>query len=323
MKKTNILKIALTLVMAFMLTGAFAQVAGGDYSEYDSDVLTPTNVDFVTVGATMGYYALPDPIYHPLYDFGNGWTLDAGGSWTWTVPANPGTAPNLTYPTPANYVEIEYLVVGDYTINVAESFAGGCTDLSPTVMETTVLPVPTAELTGAAADASWDEITANYEYQRCSALPGGEDLTATFTETGVLAANAHYAYGIQLTRTAYNALGVPVDGPTVSPLINYLTTAKADGATDDGGSMDTNSGALSFYNDGIDDFRTVYVFTLIKATDAPGAAADGIISQISQKSNYLDAAVATHAFVAGNVTYNLNLPPVTGPIYYISNTFYN
>jgi hypothetical protein len=312
----------MTLVIALVVTGAFAQVADGDYSEYDANTTAPTNVDFVTVGSTMGYYAEPDPVYHPLYDAGNGWTLDAGGSWTWTIPTNPGVATMAT-PGAANYVEITWVGTGNHVVNVAESFTGGCTDLTPTVMNTTVLPVPTAALTGAAVDANWDEITASQEYQRCSALPAGENLTATFTETGVLAANAHYAYGIQLTRTAYDALGAVVDGPTVSTLIDYPTTAKADGATNDGGSMNTNSGALSYYNDGTDDYRTVYVFTLIKASDAPGAAADGVISQISEKSDYLAAAVNTYAFSGSDVTYNINLPPVTGPVYYIANDFYN
>lgn len=323
MKKTNILKVLMTLVLAFVITGAFAQVADGDYSEYDANTTAPTNVDYVTVGAVMGYYAEPDPIYHPLYDAGNGWTLDVGGSWAWTIPTNPGAA-TLAYPGDANYVEITWVGTGNHVVNVAESFAGGCTDASATVMNTTVLPAPTAALTGAALDAGWDEITASQEYQRCSGLAGpGENLTASFTETGVLAANAHYAYGIQLTRTAYDALGAVVDGPTVSTLIDYPTTAKADGAAADGGSVNTATGALTYYNDGTDDYRTVYVYTLIKASDAPGAAADGVISQISQKSDYIGGTVTTYAFSGSDVTYNLNLPPVTGPVYYIANDFYN
>jgi len=68
--------------------------------------------------------------------------------------------------------------------------------------------------------------------------------------------------------------------------------------------------------------RTRYTYTLVKATDAPGPAADGVISAISQKSDYVGGTVLTHAFGAKS-TYVaiINPTPVTGPIYHISNTF--
>ncbi len=73
--KTNYKSIILSLGLAVMglmfFNGANAQVADGDYSLYDASTAAPTNIDYVTLktgGTTMGYYALPDPIYHPDYN---------------------------------------------------------------------------------------------------------------------------------------------------------------------------------------------------------------------------------------------------------------
>lgn len=317
----------MTLVMAFVITGAFAQVAGTDYSEYDGSAAAPADVDYVTVGSTMGYYAEPDPIYHPDYNAGGSWTLDGDGSWTWTIPTNPGSA-TLAYPGDANYVQITWVGLGDHVVNVAESYSGGCTDATPQVMNTTVLPEPTAAISGAADDASWTTVTANYEYQRCSSLGAGEDLTVTFTETGVPAALAQYAYAIQMVVTGYDADGGIVEGPTTTTPINYPTSGKANGGSADGGSLTESSPSLDFvqhdFGAGLENVRTKYEFSLVGASDAP---ADGLISQISHKSDYITidggGSESTYAFDAVNptVTYWINLPPVTGPIYHIPNNF--
>ncbi len=44
--------------------------------------------------------------------------------------------------------------------------------------------------------------------------------------------------------------------------------------------------------------RTRYTYTLVKASDAPGAALDGVISAISQKSDFIVATVNTYPFFA-------------------------
>ena len=326
MKKTNILKIAMTLVMAFMITGAFAQVADADYSEYDANTAVPTNVDYVTAGATMGYYALPDPIYHPAY-VTPAWTLDAAGVWAFTTPGATVDYPVATYP--ANYAEITFGGAGDYITSIVESYtAAGC-DGSTTVMNTTVLPIPTATLTGAIGEAGWGTTAVN-TYQRCG-VAAGENLTATFAELGVLAANAHYAYGIQQVVTGYNAAGGVVVGPTTTTLVNYNSTLKAVGGAD-GGTMLTATTGLPLVQFAAADVQTKYEYTLITAADltAAGVGGTGIASQISQKSDYLAITLAgnlsgttVYAFTGNTITYTLNLPPVTGPIYYIPNNFYN
>ena len=57
MKKSTLLKMALTLVGAFMFTGARAQNPPSPYARYDSNVTAPDTIDYVTFktgGTTMG-----------------------------------------------------------------------------------------------------------------------------------------------------------------------------------------------------------------------------------------------------------------------------
>jgi len=79
MKKSNFLKIVMTLVMAFMIQGAFAQIA--NYASYeDASAGTPADVSYMTEGTTMPFFAVPDATYHP------GWAgedITADG-FTWT-----------------------------------------------------------------------------------------------------------------------------------------------------------------------------------------------------------------------------------------------
>jgi hypothetical protein len=324
MKKTNFLKILMTLVMAFVITGAFAQpFEDANYTETNGTDM------YQTVGKSFGLYVIPDPAYSPLYT-GAG-TIGAGVQWTWTFPAGLGAAEDasataITTGTAqgSNYIEFTNPATtgGPYTVGAVESNTGAACVGPAQNQDVYIIAAPTAALTAAPADGDWQEITANFEYQRCTEMPAGDDITVTFTETGVPAAMANYAYGVQLVRTAYDTDGVTVvDGPTTSTVINYDTDAKVAGGAVDGGSVTEACGALTYYNDGTDDYRTKYEFTLIKASDAPGAALDGVISQISHKSDYIDGTVTTYAFAGNTVTYWINLPPVTGPIYHIPNNY--
>jgi len=331
MKKTNIFKIVMTLVMAFIVTGAFAQVAGGDYSEYDSDTETPTAIDYVTVGTDHGYYAMPDNVYHPNYDAGNGWALTAGFVWNWTVDAEPNAGDaSITYPVggmPANYVEINYGELGNYTINVAEqaplSF-GGCADATPTVMNVTAIAAPTAGIVGADANNTWTEVTAGYEYYICGDA-AAENLTITITETGVPAALASYAYSVEQRIVNIDASDNDIGGTeTITPdFVDHTITGKYATATADGGSETVSTGAMPV----VGGERTKYEYTIKTATDYTGAGGEGIISAISHKSDYLTVAgggeITTYPFTgtAVTVTYIVNPAPTTGPVYHIPNDF--
>lgn len=317
MKKTKLLKIALTLVMAFVVGGAFAQVANSDYGEYDANKTAPTNVDYVTLKSsgttTMGYYAEPDPIYHTGY-VTPAWALTAGFTWTWTIPTNPGTAASVSGGgTPANYVEISYTATGDYVVNVTENSPaafGGCSG-DATVMNVTVLAAPTAVLAGATSANTWTAAPLNV----CGdAL--AEDLTVTITETGVPAAFASYAYSIEKSVININASGGDIGVATTSTLIDHAIASKYATGTANGGTETVSTGAMPI----VGGERTKYTFTLKGASDA---ASDGIVSAISHKSDYIAGAIEVYAFGGTTtVTYIVNPKPTTGPIYYIPNNTY-
>ncbi len=64
---------------------------------------------------------------------------------------------------------------------------------------------------------------------------------------------------------------------------------------------------------------------LVKATDAPAAAAsNGVISAISQKSDFLRVPLVLNTILLPTQTVSVvivNPAPATGPIYYIPNNF--
>ena len=74
----------------------------------------------------------------------------------------------------------------------------------------------------------------------------------------------------------------------------------------------------------------MYEFTIMKPSDAAGAAGEGIVSAISHKSDWLTldggGDVTTYAFAVPAeviVQYVVNPTPITGPIYTIPNAHFN
>src|SRR5512133_676186 len=132
MRKMNFLKAVLGVAFAMLLSvGVQAQVPNADYEQYDADRTNPTNVDYVTLrtgdSTVMGYFALPDPVYHPNYNAAGTWALTANFVWNWTV--TPAMA--VAKPGAANYAQITFTALGDYDITVAEQAApamGSCAD---------------------------------------------------------------------------------------------------------------------------------------------------------------------------------------------------
>ena len=319
MKKTNIFKIAMTLVMAFMITGAFAQpFEDANYSEDNATDM------YQTVGKSFGLYVIPDANYSPLYA-GAG-TIGAGVQWTWTFAGLGASGAIVSgIAQGSNYVEFSNPAsTGPYSVVVAESnTAGACAGGNITQVVNIIETPAGAALTATHTDADWLELVADLEYQRCTEMLAGEDITVTFDEVGVPAAMANYAYGVEMVQTAYDTDGTTVINTSVAAtVINYDTDGKVAGGAIDGGSVTELCGvALEYYDNAGTDCRTKYEFTLIEASNGPGAAFEGIISQISHKSDYIDAAVTTYAFLGNTVTYWINLPPVTGPIYHIPNNY--
>ncbi len=307
----TVLAVALLLLPA---SGLFAQVPNANYTQYLVSDPAPANVDYVTIkagGTVMGYYALPDPVYHPNYNAGDGWALTAGFTWAWTNPTNPGSAATFNKPGAANYVEITYPVVGDYVINVAETAPpafGGCADATPTVLDVTVIAAPTAVITTAdPAQACGDQLAMA--------------VAMTFTEA-VPASLASYAFSVSEVVENIDATGTPTATvSTNNTFVDYPTGGKLKAPALTGAGpfgFSFNTSALTIQHG----LRTRYTYTLHKASNAPVADADGVISAISEKSDYVSGTVNTYAFGAKTTLVAIvNPAPNTGPIYHIPNTY--
>jgi hypothetical protein len=315
MRKIDFLKTVLGVATAMLMNvGAFGQVAGTDYTEFGAAGET---TEYVTTGHAIGYYAEPDPIYHPAY-VTPGWTLTAGFTWNWTIPTNPGAGAAITASgTPANYVEITYSATGSYVINVTEQSSaafGSCADATPSVINVEVIGAPSANITTA-------DPTAFCGNQAATAV------ALSFTEA-VPSTLAGYAFAIHQQIENIDAGGGVIGGALQNAdTLDFPTTGKLEtaGGLVGGASPYTwsfNTRALVVRNGQ----RTRYTYTLVKASDAAAAAANGVISAISEKSDYLSIAAGgdatTYAFGAKpSYAVIINPAPSTGPIYYVPNTF--
>ena len=315
MKKVNLVRTFLSVAVAMLVTnGTFAQVndPSGDYVVYDNAAAAPNDVEYVTVGATMGYFAQPDPIYHPNYNAGGGWALTAGFVWNWTAPTDPGTAPTFNKPGDANYVEITYPVAGNYEIDVAEQSPaayGGCADATPTVMNVTAIAAPTAQFGTA-------DIT--------SGLCGDQAAESIELDITESAPDALAAYAFTITETVENIDNLGAVTGTVTATHNvedFGLAAKANtgtsgfAGTSPNFTYTFNSAALTVQNSE----RTKYTYTLASTSGVTGT---GIVSAISQKSDYLAGAVNAQAFGAKTtVVFIVNPAPATGPIYHVPNNY--
>ncbi len=332
------MRMALLVTAMFMLSGAYAQVVNPDYALYDNNKTSPTNIDYVTLntgGTTMGYYALPDPLYHPNYNAVGGWALTGGFTWNWTVPTNPGSGASVTYPVsskPANYVEITYTDTGKYVVNVQEvaspSF-GGCAG-STTVMNVTVINPPTATMS--INPLGWQEITANVAYQICGDQ-GAKTITVAFNEAVPNTLGA-YSFAIARKVEEIDGAGTVLATPTPWTILEDYTSASklktgnlglaglnpAFSSVTPAFTLTFDSHALNISNNR----RTKYTYKLVRtgtlAANVDGASND-FRSAISEKSDYLATSPTYYAFTNNEVYFIVNPTPVTGPVYYIPNTY--
>lgn len=323
MKKSTFLKIALTLASALFVSGAMAQGDATDYSLISADA-TP-NATYVTQGMSVPVYVEPDGVYNPGWVFPST-GLTAGFTWVFTSAEIP-TNITISQPGTLNYAEFTGVNVGGpYAVNVYEQAPaafGGCHDAGID-FNVFVTGKPTAAISGSAV-AAWTVDAAGHQFHVCGDQ-AAENLTVAITETGAPAANAAYAYSIQKRSVNIDAADVETGAVTTDNLfVNHTTASKYQSAADEV----IPTGGLVVLNGK----RTKYTFTLLKATDLVGAEPEGIVSAISQKSDYVAANVAGGATAAaGNITtypftgtvtveYIVNPTPVTGPVYHIANAF--
>ncbi|MBU8892407.1 MAG: hypothetical protein KOO66_06485 [Bacteroidales bacterium] len=305
MKKMNILKIAFTLVLAFVFYGASAQIlAVGEAVDYE-DATTVAVTSYMTEGTTMPFWALPDANYHPAYDPETDDISADGFTWAWT-------AVGLTIGSDDddNYVTLAAPSPGattDYTVTVAETAPvawGGCADVTPVslTVRTVVAPtinVATADIINYCGDQAAESIVLNI----------AEDVPTAI---------AAYAFLVEETIEEIDATDAVVATPTPThTFVEYTTAVKLiDTDADWGGAQPAytytfNSTALTVSSGN----RTRYTYTLLND------ATHGIVSGISHKSDYLAGAITYNA--AGDtdatVIFIVNPTPVTGPIYHILN----
>jgi len=315
MKKTNIFKIVMTLVMAFVVTGAFAQVANStDYN--DANAGTPADESYMTVNTTMPFFAWPDANYHTSYDpatddirtdgFTWTWAPATGETWTWTTELDYTQAAN------DNYVEITANTVGTYVLNVKEQVPaawGGCvdpdgTDITLQVIDEPTINVATADNINACGDQAAASVVLNIV----------EDVPSSI---------ASYAFTVQETIEEIDASDNVVN--TVQAAIDYApakftTGTKLQSSNADFAGAQPNytftftTSELNVSNGN----RTRYTYTLLND------ATHGIVSGISHKSDYLNSPAITY-YTAGDtddeVVFIVNPTPTTGPIYHIPNDF--
>jgi hypothetical protein len=306
MKTKNLLKLALMMVAMFTFVGVNAQILT-DYENVAETV-------YQTEGKNFRIYVEPDLVYSPGYVAATNTGIGAAARWTWNLDGLTAVAPwtDNTTAFAQNYVEISAPAAGAYTIEVAESttIGIGCPDATPETRDFVVIPVPTATIT--TADPA----------QACDDQPAAA-VAMTFTEA-VPAGLAGYAFNIEeLVETIDPSDVVLSTIRTVTDFVEYTTAAKLNtvgaltgGASPYGFTFNTSALVVEGGN------RTRYTYTLRKASDAPGAAADGLISAISEKSDYVGGTVLTHAFGAKTTFVAIvNPAPTTGPIFHIPNDF--
>lgn len=311
MKKT-ILKLAISLIAIFMVSGVIAQpYPPTPYSQYDANLTNPTTIDYVTLrtgGSTvMGYYALPDVVFHPNYTVDG--SLTTGFVWNWSIVP----AMTITKPGDDNYVNINFTATGNYVVNVSEQSPtayGGCSDPTPTVMNVTVINPPTAGFT-----------TSDILTGLCGNT-AAQSINISIVEN---VPNDLAAYGFSIREVIENIDMSGNPTATVSTNNTFVTfplsskvkvgVAGFTASTPDF-DYDFNSSALDVRNN----LRTRYTYILLKSTDATSVT-EGIISAISQKSDYIAGTQLSYSFSDNTVVFIVNPVPSTGPIYAIPNSF--
>lgn len=309
MKKSTLLKVALVSTAMFMFSGAFAQVA----DDYTATQLTEPTM-YQTVGTNFKVYVTPDPVYSPSYNHDAQTGINPNSYWVFTITGgltlvNPG---DISSAVNQNNIEVTASTVGAQTITATEQYgASGCVSSTTISQTVNVVAAPTAQIS--TADPS----------NRCTDAAGlGADAVTIAITEDVPASLANYAFAVTESVDNWDDINGtnPVNVSSNASFVDNTVASKV-AATEDSQPNYTysfNTSNLAIQNGKV----TVYTYTLVKATDAPGTAADGIVSTVSHKSDYIGGTVQTYAFGAKTTYQAIVAPtPTTGPIYHIPNNF--
>lgn len=297
----RVLNFKTMLVLAMLLLGA-----NGTFAQILTVYQNVAENSYQTAGMAFRLYVLPDPVYSPAYVAATNANLGASAQWTWAYAGLTGAPTNGT-PANQNFVEFTAPAVGVYTVGVVESNTlGGCSGATVN-QQVNVIAAPTATIT-----------TAN-PAQACG-NQAAMAVAMTFTEN-VPVAWASYAFAVDELVENIDPLGGVIGGPVShnATFVNFPTGGKLE-APALTGAMPTygytfNTSLLNVANN----LRTRYTYTLVSAAGVTGT---GVVSAISQKSDYLTLPTITgYAFGGTPFVAIVNPAPVTGPIYHIVNSY--
>lgn len=325
MKKMNILKIAFTLVLAFVITGTFAQthdgtaVPGGATAGNYADNTTQA---YMIEGSTIPVYVMPDSYYHPLYNpTTSTWTLTDGFNWLWSGTAT--TSLTVTSTIDDNYATVTAAAgdAGAYVLTVAERAPvayGGCTGGAQN-LTINVVEVPGVTIGG---DATYDfcELDAGLPADIQSTITGGwQNYRMTWTlEIATLNASSAKEFYYDDENGSNQAVGQKY-------AVEYTEAAPQDVAAAAGAPDLMTVGAYNVIdNNGAaagGDAVTVYTYVLNKINDQASRFGDFI--GLAGDDTGADDTYTYYPVVAAPETVVVTVypAPTTGPIYHIDNTW--
>ncbi len=301
--KKSVLKLATAVVVfLFAVNSVNAQILI-NYQNVDETV-------YQTVGKDFRLYVLPDLVYSPDYEAATNDNLGATARWGWEWTYSEGDD-GSTAPVNENWVEINDPAIGSYVFTVVESnTVVGCADAG-TTRNVEVIAAPTATILT-------DDIT-----DQCGDL-AAQDIIVRISEN-VPELLAAYSFRITRLVQTIDVSDVEIDEITSDNLVNFPLVGKVTPAADEFVWAADGNHTYTIASDALDIVngeRTRYTYTL--ETVEAGVVGDGIVSAISQKSDFLAGQVNASDFGVGAKTelvFVVNPQPVTGPIYHIPNSF--
>lgn len=302
--KKNFLKFVLTMLTMFVFLGSMSQTYP---LAIETDYEDVTETVYQTVGKDFRLYVAPDPVYSPDYDGTDAADINTSSEWSWVTGADFATGTEIKPWTDENYVEIPDPEVGTITYWVSERFNALCNDPIGQSKIVTVVAAPEMEISTA------DATTA------CGDQPAAT-ISLSITED-VPFAFATYAFSVTETVETWediNGTG-STNISTNATFVDAPTTGKiapSGGDTQPNYVHEFTTSALNLDASGK---ITVYTYTLGGPSDL---STDGVVSAISEKSDYLGGTVLTHAFGTKTTWQSIIVPePTTGPIYHIPNDY--
>jgi len=318
-------------------TGAGAPITNA------ADPLVTAPTDKITINKSLPFFVWPSAVYNPNFDYttiGTGYSTilqtvtNVSSSFAWssvsgTITTFDGTGISTVVPPFKNYAEISYATTGNKVVSVVETPSSGICPGVAVYMGVQVIDVPSVTITSAAGLGLTRVIKSG-----CWAAAGQNQSQIPFVINN---ANEAYNYHFRLAYKIYNVNGLDGSGnlPVIAGDLDAASSTllaydnKINGSVVAGTPTAANpivvTAGLNMLP-AITDFEvknskiTVYEFDLA-----------GYNAKISRKSDYralrngaLSSALYENYSIYGTAGkyYVVALPtPVTGPIYYIPNTF--